>query len=81
MAPSDNSNWAVLRELALARFPLDAEVADAMPRVEELAIQQPGNAAASVAATEALVQAKEEKKVGEELVVFNQRARSVVGLW
>jgi hypothetical protein len=39
MAPTDNSKWAVLRELALARFPEDAEVADAMHRAEELAGQ------------------------------------------
>jgi hypothetical protein len=32
-----------------------------------------------VAATEALVQADEEKRVGEALLVVNQRARSVVG--
>jgi hypothetical protein len=55
MAPTDNSKWAVLRELALARFPEDAELADAMHRVEELAVQQPGDPAAFVAATEALV--------------------------
>jgi hypothetical protein len=38
MAPTDNSKWAVLRELTLARFPEDAEVADAMLRAEELAV-------------------------------------------
>jgi hypothetical protein len=32
-----------------------------------------------VAATEALVQADEEKRVGEVLVVINQRACSIVG--
>jgi hypothetical protein len=79
MAPTDNSKWAVLRELALARFPEDAEVADAMRRAEELAVQQPGDPAAFMAAIEALVQADEEKRVGEALVVVNQCARSVVG--
>jgi hypothetical protein len=39
MAPTDNSKWAVLRKLTLARFPEDAEVADAMRRAEELAVQ------------------------------------------
>jgi hypothetical protein len=68
----------VLRELTLVRFPEDAEVADAMRRGEELAVQQPSDPAAFVAATEALVQADEEKRVGEALVVVNQRARSVV---
>jgi hypothetical protein len=38
MAPTDNNKWAVLRELALACFPVDAEVVDAMRRAEELAI-------------------------------------------
>jgi hypothetical protein len=75
MAPTDNSKWVVLRELALARFPEDAEVADAMHRAEELAVQQPGDAAAFVAATETLVQADEEKRIGEALVVVNQRAQ------
>jgi hypothetical protein len=28
MAPTDNIKWAMLRELALARFPEDAKVAD-----------------------------------------------------
>jgi hypothetical protein len=28
MAPTDNSNWAVLRKLARARFPEDKEVVD-----------------------------------------------------
>jgi hypothetical protein len=79
MAPTDNSKWAVLRELALARFPEDAEVADIMRRAEELAVQQPGDPAAFVAATEALVQADEEKRVGEALLVVNQRTRSIVG--
>jgi hypothetical protein len=60
MAPTDNRKWAVLRELALARFPEDAEVADAMRRAEELAGQQPSDAAAFVAVTEAVVQAEEE---------------------
>jgi hypothetical protein len=54
MAPTDNSKWPMLRELALARFPEDAEVADAMHRAEELAVQQPGDAATLVVATEAL---------------------------
>jgi hypothetical protein len=66
-------------ELTLARFPEDAEVADAMRRAEELAVQQPGNPAAFVAATEALALADEEKRVGEALLVVNRRARSVVG--
>jgi hypothetical protein len=79
MVPTDNSKWAVLRELALARFPEDVEVADAMRRAEELAVQQPGDPAAFVEAIEALVQANEEKRVGETLVVVNQRTRSVVG--
>jgi hypothetical protein len=79
MAPTDNSKWAVLRELALERFPEDAEVADAMHRAEELAVQQPGDPAAFVAMTEALVQVDEEKRVGEALVVINQHAHNVVG--
>jgi hypothetical protein len=66
MAPTDNSKCAVLRELALARFPEDAEVANAMRRAEELAVQQTGDPTAFVAATEALL-------------VINQRACSVVG--
>jgi hypothetical protein len=33
-APTDSSKWTVLRELALARFPEDAEVADDMRRAE-----------------------------------------------
>jgi hypothetical protein len=73
MAPTDNSKWAVLRELALARFPEDAEVADAMRRAEELAIQQPSDPAVFMAATEALALAEEEKRVGEALLVINQR--------
>jgi hypothetical protein len=52
MAPTNNSKWAVLRELALACFPEDAEVADAMRRAEELAVQQPGDPAAFVVATD-----------------------------
>jgi pyrimidine deaminase RibD-like protein len=79
MAPTDNNKWAVLRDLALARFPEDAEVADAMRRAEELAIQQPGNVAAFVAAAEVLVQADEKKRIGEALVVVNQRTHSIVG--
>jgi hypothetical protein len=79
MAPTDDSKWAMLRELAFARFPEDVEVADAMHRVEELAGQQPGDVAAFVAATEAVIKAEEEKRVGEVLWVFNGRARTVVG--
>jgi hypothetical protein len=41
----------VIRELALARFPEDEEVADAMRRAEELAGQQAGDAATFMAAT------------------------------
>jgi hypothetical protein len=63
----------------LARFPEDAEVADAMRQAKELAVQQPGDAAAFVATTEALMQADEEKRIGEALVVVNQRAHSIVG--
>jgi hypothetical protein len=69
----------MLRELALARFLEDAEVADAMRRAEELANQQPADAAAFVAAMEAVVQAEEEKRVGEALMVINRRTRSIVG--
>jgi hypothetical protein len=36
MAPTDNNKWAVLRELALAHFPKEKEVAGAMRRAEEL---------------------------------------------
>jgi hypothetical protein len=79
MAPTDNIKWAVLRELILARFPEDAEVADAMRRAEELVVQQPGDPVAFVAVTKALVQADEEKRIGEALVVVNQRAHNVVG--
>jgi hypothetical protein len=79
MAPTDNSKWAVLRELALAHFPEDAEVADAMRRAEELAVQQFGDPTAFMAATEALVQADEEKRVSEALLVINRRACSVIG--
>jgi hypothetical protein len=75
MAPTDNSKWAVLRELALARFPEDAEVADAMRLAEELTVQQSGDTAA---ATDAVVQAEEEKWVGKALVVVNQHARNIV---
>jgi hypothetical protein len=78
MASTDNSKWAVLRELALARFPEDVEVAEAMRRSEELAIQQPGGAAVFVVTTEALAQADEEKRIGEALVVVNQHAHSIV---
>jgi hypothetical protein len=71
MAPTDKSKWALLRKLALARFPEDAEVADAMRRAEELAVQQPGVPMAFVAATEALMQADKEKRIGEALLVVN----------
>jgi hypothetical protein len=54
MAPTDNSKWAVLRELTLARFPKDVEVADPMRRAEELAGQQSGDAVAFVAMIEAV---------------------------
>jgi hypothetical protein len=70
MAPINNSKWDVLRELALARFPKDAEVADAMRLAEELAVQLPGDHAEFMAATEALMLA---------LVVVNQCAHSIVG--
>jgi hypothetical protein len=43
MAPTDNGNGVVLRELAHARFPEDKVVADAMRRAQELADQQQGN--------------------------------------
>jgi hypothetical protein len=79
MTPIDNSKWAVLRELALACFPEDAEVVNDMRRAEELAVQQPGDAATFVAATEALMQAEEEKRIGEVLVIVNQRVHNVVG--
>jgi hypothetical protein len=79
MAPTDNSKWIMLRELALARFPEDAEVAEAMRRAEELAGQQPGNATAFVAATEAAMQAKENKRLGETLQVMNCCPRTTVG--
>jgi hypothetical protein len=39
MAPTDNNKWVVLRELALACFLEDEEVADAMCRAQELAGQ------------------------------------------
>jgi hypothetical protein len=61
----------MLRELALARFPKDAEVADTMRLAEELAVQQPGDTAAFMAATKAVMRADEEKKVGEECYVSN----------
>jgi hypothetical protein len=50
-----------------------------MRRAEELAVQQPGDAATFVAATKALVQADEEKRIGEVLVIVNQRVHNVVG--
>jgi hypothetical protein len=46
MDPTDKGKWAVLRELALARFPEDVEVAEAMRRAEELTGQQSGDTAA-----------------------------------
>jgi hypothetical protein len=73
MAPTDNSKWATLRELARARFPEDAEVADAMRRVEKPAGQQSGDAAVFVAATEAVVQAEEDKRVGEAHTIIGSR--------
>jgi hypothetical protein len=69
----------VLRELALARFPEDIEVAEAMRRANELASQQPGDAVALVAATEAVVQAKEDKSFSEALQVVNCHTCMVVG--
>jgi hypothetical protein len=69
----------VLTELALARLPKEVEVADAMHRVEELAGQQPGDVAAFVAATEAVIKAEEEKRVGKVLRVINGRARTIIG--
>jgi hypothetical protein len=65
MAPTDNNKWAVLRELALARFLEDTVVAEAMRRAEELAGQESGDAAAFVAAMEAVMQAEEAKRLGE----------------
>jgi hypothetical protein len=38
MTPTNNNKWAMFRELALARFPEDIEVA-AMRWAEELAVQ------------------------------------------
>jgi hypothetical protein len=64
MAPTDDSKWAVLRELALARFPADVEVVEAMRRAEELAGLKPGDTTAFVAATEAVVQAEKDKRFG-----------------
>jgi hypothetical protein len=52
MAPTDNNNWVVLRELARARFPEDEELADAMHRAKELSGQQPADVTAFVAAIE-----------------------------
>jgi hypothetical protein len=71
MAPTDNNKWAALRELA--RFSEEAEVADAMRRVGELADQQPGDAAVFVAATEAIVQAEVDKRVGEAHTIVGSR--------
>jgi hypothetical protein len=53
MAPTDNSKWSMLSELARACFLEDEEVVDAMRRAEELAGQQPAGVTAFVAATEA----------------------------
>jgi ATP/maltotriose-dependent transcriptional regulator MalT len=50
-----------------------------MHRAEELAIQQLGDTTAFVAATEALMQADEEKRIGEALVAVNQHAHNFVG--
>jgi hypothetical protein len=79
MAPTDNSKWAVLKELALARFLEDAKVADVMRPAEELAIQQSGDAAVFVVTEKALAQDDKEKRIGEALLVVNQRTHSVVG--
>jgi hypothetical protein len=49
-----------------------------MRRAEELAGQQPRDAAAFVAATVAVAQAEEEKRVGEALRVVNGCVRTVV---
>jgi hypothetical protein len=65
MALTDNSKRVVLRELALAHFPEDEGVAGTMRRAKELVGQQPSDVAAFVVATEAIVQAEEEKRVGE----------------
>jgi hypothetical protein len=77
MAPTDNNKWAVLRELALACFLGDEEVVGAMRRAEELADQQPGDAAAFMAAMEAVVLAKEEKRVGEACQIIDRHPRTV----
>jgi hypothetical protein len=79
MASTDNSKWAVLRELARARFPEDVEVAEAMRMAEDLAGQQPVDAAMFVAATEAGVQAEVANRLGEALEVVNGRPRTAVG--
>jgi hypothetical protein len=50
-----------------------------MRRAEELAVQQPGEPAVFVAVTEALALADEEDRVGEALLVINQRARNIDG--
>jgi hypothetical protein len=55
MTPTDNIKSAMLRELALARFPDDVEVADAMRRVQELAGQQLGDTVALVVVKEAVM--------------------------
>jgi hypothetical protein len=78
MAPTDNGKWAVLRELTLARFPEDVEVAEAMCMAEDLAGQQPGDTTAFVVATEAVVQAEEDKRFGEALQVMNYHPRTAV---
>jgi hypothetical protein len=79
MASTDNSKWAVLRELARARFPEDVEVAEAMRMAEDLAGQQPVDATMFVAATEAGVQAEVANRLGEALEVVNGRPRTTVG--
>jgi hypothetical protein len=79
MAPTDNNKWAVLRELALARFLEDTVVAEAMRRAEELAGQESGDAAAFVAAMEAVMQAEEAKRLGEALEVVKCHPRTAVG--
>jgi hypothetical protein len=79
MAPTDNSKWAMLRELALARFPKDVKVAEPTRKTEELVGQQPGDAAAFAAATETVVQAEEDRRFVEALQVVNCRPRTIIG--
>jgi hypothetical protein len=73
MASTNSSKWAALRELARDRFPEDAEVADAMHKVEELVGQQPGNTAVFIAETKAVMQAEEDKRVGEARTIVGSR--------